>query len=401
MEPEPKNAAAESTMVSTGIIPRNLNELYNMASLVAKGGLYWKKFGGNDVQRSTMAAAAVIQAGMEMGLKPMMAIRSLTVSTRGEIGVPGDLALAMVRSSPLYESYREYYTGREGSDEFAAVVAVKRKGEPEQTESFSVADAKRAGLWGKKDTPWVNYPRRMLKYRARGFILRDVFGDVLQGFYITEELDDFPGEREARPQGAAATQAPSDPALVQALEQSIQMAQDKKGAAGLLARVQSQTPASGAGNAGNGHPTPAPARDHRDAAFRGMTDATPPAEPRDGRPAAFDEYTEPGDGGTEPGGEQDEPEPADENGATDWDTFRVRMGEIAFSKNPPIPPQKVDAAITMAMGRDKYLAKPKAEIPETWYNHVIAAFAEDRFNIKNGRIVSPVRAEATAPTESS
>ena len=51
---------------------------------------------------------------------------------------------------------------------------------------FSVQDAKRAGLWGKmsasgKPTPWVLYPDRMLLFRARGFNLRDNFGDVLKG----------------------------------------------------------------------------------------------------------------------------------------------------------------------------------------------------------------------------
>jgi hypothetical protein len=59
--------------------------------------------------------------------------------------------------------------------------------------SFSVADAKRANLWGKKG-PWTQYPARMLKWRARGFNLADNFGEVLKGLKTIDELMDTPAE---------------------------------------------------------------------------------------------------------------------------------------------------------------------------------------------------------------
>jgi hypothetical protein len=52
-----------------------------------------------------------------------------------------------------------------------------------------VADAKRAGVWGKAG-PWTQYPKRMLGIRARSFALRDVFPDVLGGLDIREEVED-------------------------------------------------------------------------------------------------------------------------------------------------------------------------------------------------------------------
>jgi hypothetical protein len=61
-----------------------------------------------------------------------------------------------------------------------------------------VADAKAAKLWGKSG-PWTDYPRRMLKFRARGFVLRDVFGDVLKGLRTAEEVRDYPEERNITP----------------------------------------------------------------------------------------------------------------------------------------------------------------------------------------------------------
>ena len=56
---------------------------------------------------------------------------------------------------------------------------------------FSVADAKKAHLWGRRG-PWENYPERMLQMRARGFALRDSFPDALKGVITVEEAQDFP-----------------------------------------------------------------------------------------------------------------------------------------------------------------------------------------------------------------
>ncbi len=45
---------------------------------------------------------------------------------------------------------------------------------------------KRAGLSGKQG-PWTQYPKRMMKLRARSYALRDVFPDVLKGMAIAQE----------------------------------------------------------------------------------------------------------------------------------------------------------------------------------------------------------------------
>jgi len=71
-----------------------------------------------------------------------------------------------------------------------------RRGEPPQRRTFSVADAKKAGLWGKQG-PWQQYPDRMLQLRARGFAVRDVFPDALRGLVTIEEAQDAPTMREA------------------------------------------------------------------------------------------------------------------------------------------------------------------------------------------------------------
>jgi hypothetical protein len=80
----------------------------------------------------------------------------------------------------------------EGDKRTAVVISTRKGSEPLETR-FSVADAKLAGLWGKSG-PWSQYPERMLLFRARGFNLRDNFGDVLKGLRTHEELRDIPRE---------------------------------------------------------------------------------------------------------------------------------------------------------------------------------------------------------------
>jgi hypothetical protein len=125
-----------------------------------------------------------IQWGSEVGLSPIQAINNIT-SINGKPCLWGDSMLALVRSSGLLE----YITETVENDVGCCII--KRKGEKEITMRFSKEDAQRAGLWGRTG-PWKTYPERMLKLRARGFALRDVFPDVLKGVISAEEAADIP-----------------------------------------------------------------------------------------------------------------------------------------------------------------------------------------------------------------
>src|SRR5690606_6210149 len=76
--------------------------------------------------------------------------------------------------------------------------------------TFSVADAKKAGLWGKQG-PWQQYPKRMLSMRARAFALRDGFADVLRGLGIAEEVQDHQPIRDVTPLTPPKPPAPPAP----------------------------------------------------------------------------------------------------------------------------------------------------------------------------------------------
>lgn len=168
---------------SFSLAPQSIDEAIRFAEIMSKSNLVPKDFSGN-VGNILVA----VQWGMELGLQPMQAMQNIAV-INGRPSLWGDAVIALVKSSPACE-----YVVEETSDD-AAVCRVKRHGEPEQSRTFTKADALKAGLLNKAG-PWTQYPKRMLQMRARSWALRDVFPDVLRGMPIAEELQDMPTERD-------------------------------------------------------------------------------------------------------------------------------------------------------------------------------------------------------------
>jgi hypothetical protein len=191
-----------------GIQLSTMDDIFRFAKAVALSQLCPPGFSETD-------AFLIIQNGLEVGMSPMAALASTYVINK-RATIFGDMPLALVRQSGLLEDYRQGYEGKPFEDNFKCIVTSKRKGiaEPIVTE-YSVADAKVAEVWGKKG-PWVTAPKRMLLYRARGFNLRDNFGDVLKGCAIAE-LDDgenlpgFENAKEAKVVAPNFDQAPAAP----------------------------------------------------------------------------------------------------------------------------------------------------------------------------------------------
>jgi hypothetical protein len=162
------------------LAPTNMKEAMEFAGLLAKSDIVPK-----DYQGKPGNVLVAIQWGMEIGLQPMQAMQNIAV-INGRPSIWGDAMIALVRACPAFEYITETQTDRE------ATCVIKRKGEPEAVRTFSLEDAKRAGLLGKSG-PWTQYPKRMMQMRARSWALRDVFPDVLKGMICAEEaLDSGP-----------------------------------------------------------------------------------------------------------------------------------------------------------------------------------------------------------------
>lgn len=169
---------------NTGLQINSLDDAKRFATYVSESGLAPKGI------QTPAAIITAMQMGFEIGLQPMQALQNIAV-INGRPSVWGDAALGLVRASGELEKFQEKYVQKGDSDKgFTAVCIVRRKGDEEDTvEEFSVGDAERAGLWGKQG-PWSTHPKRMLRYKARNFALRDKFTDVLKGLKIAEDLMD-------------------------------------------------------------------------------------------------------------------------------------------------------------------------------------------------------------------
>lgn len=169
-----------------GVQLSSIEDAFRFAKAICESGFAPK---GMEKPESILVA---IQLGAELGLTPMAALQNTAV-INGRPAIYGDAALALVRSSGLLVSYKEEIVGEGGSDSFGFRVTAVRNGDQMTVETFTVGDAKRAKLWGKAG-PWTDYPQRMLRFRARGYALRDLFGDVLKGLRTVEEARDIPSE---------------------------------------------------------------------------------------------------------------------------------------------------------------------------------------------------------------
>lgn len=181
-----------STRVGGGLALATFDDAFRFAKMVAGSD-----FAPKDFKNKPESCLLAIQHGSEVGLSPMQSLQSIAV-INGRPTIWGDAALALVQSSPACEYIKEYIEG--DGDQAVAVCEVKRRGYPSATVStFSMFDAKRAGLAGKSG-PWTQYPARMLALRARGFALRNAFADALRGLVTAEEAQDYtPVEAATQP----------------------------------------------------------------------------------------------------------------------------------------------------------------------------------------------------------
>jgi hypothetical protein len=191
-----------NTTPARGLALQTFDDAWRFWQMVAK-----TPFAPKDFQNKPESCMLAGQHGAELGLGPMQSLQCIAV-INGRPSIWGDAALALVQSSAVCEFISEAVEG--DGDQMVATCVAKRRGYPAPSAvKFSVADAKKAGLWGKSG-PWTQYPKRMLQLRARGFALRDAFPDVLKGLVTAEEAQDYPQTEAAkepamiRPQGQPA-----------------------------------------------------------------------------------------------------------------------------------------------------------------------------------------------------
>jgi hypothetical protein len=181
--------ATYSKLVAAGgpiqaVVPQSIDDMFRMAKAMHISGLVPSTL--NSPEKVMIA----IMAGAELGIPPFQSVQSFAV-INGRPTLWGDGLLAVVLSQGF--RVRERMEG-EGEGMIAKCELTRPDNGETIERDFSVAQAKRAGLWSKAG-PWTQYPQRMLKMRARAFALRDGAADVLRGFQIREEVEDYQDAR--------------------------------------------------------------------------------------------------------------------------------------------------------------------------------------------------------------
>jgi hypothetical protein len=122
----------------------------------------------------------IVLAGSELGLQPMQSLRSI-VLVQGKVSMSAELILSLLKRAGVKHTWVR-------SDETGAVLKLERNGE-EHTETFTIDDAKRAGL--TSNPTWIKYPKAMCRARAVSAGARAFAPDVTLGIYETSEAQEI------------------------------------------------------------------------------------------------------------------------------------------------------------------------------------------------------------------
>lgn len=123
-------------------------------------------------------AVAIILTGKELGLGPMQSLRSISI-IQGKPELAADLQLSLFHRDGGRSKW-------ETLSDTEAVLWLKHPNGDEHTETFSMVDAKRAGISGGQN--WQKYPKAMLRSRAITAGLKSVGFEPLTGVYAPGEI---------------------------------------------------------------------------------------------------------------------------------------------------------------------------------------------------------------------
>ena len=173
---------------------RNYTEAKSFAQAYALSGL--RSGSKGDHAQRTAEALVKIEAGAELGIGPMAAIQAFHV-VEGKPTMSGNGWAALIRRSGRYDYRIAELTPKRCSLEFLD------RGEAVYTSTFTIDDAKAAGLAGK--SVWKSYPEDMLFNRAITKGARKICPDVAMGLpiYTPEEIENVTEEPTAAPREPA------------------------------------------------------------------------------------------------------------------------------------------------------------------------------------------------------
>ncbi len=166
----------------------NLKQITFIGKMMAQSGMF------ADIVRDPAKAIVKIIAGQEMGIPPVEACRGLDI-IQGQVAIRAELMAARIKSSPKYDFKVRRWDNQQCDIEYFERNEETGKLETQGMSTFSMEDAKAAGLLTKD--MWRKYPRNMLYSRAmsngQSVYAPDVF--LVGKVYTPEELEEVPPAR--------------------------------------------------------------------------------------------------------------------------------------------------------------------------------------------------------------
>lgn len=125
---------------------------------------------------------AVVEKAKSIGVSPLDALNG------GMYFVKGKVELSSGMMNQLIRAQKHSITKDRKSDNTICILHGRRADNGDTwTESFSIEDAKTAGIYGNQ---WLKYPKDMLFARALSRLARQLFPDVIKGCYVQGEIRD-------------------------------------------------------------------------------------------------------------------------------------------------------------------------------------------------------------------
>jgi hypothetical protein len=157
----------------------SLPDVFRLAEMLVPTGML------PDTIKTAGQCVAIILAGRELAMPPMRALRSL-VLVKGKVVESADSQLSRFKT----DGGRAVF---ERLDEHGAMLHLRHPNGDQHTETFTMEDAKKAGLAGKGT--WQQFPKAMLRSRVITAGLKSIGWEGGVGAYDPDEAQSFAPSR--------------------------------------------------------------------------------------------------------------------------------------------------------------------------------------------------------------
>jgi hypothetical protein len=197
MVAEKTTALVRSTTDHTASLARGLriesmNDLSNFGAMLAKSGYF------RDAKDAAQACVKV-QAGLELGIPPVQAMTGIHI-VEGKPTLSAGLIATLVKRSGRY-NYRIVK-----HDDTECSIAFFENNERIGVSTFTMNDARQAGVLNSPSKMWTKYARNMLFARAMSNGARWHCPDIFGGPVYTPEEMGVPVNEDGEPVAAAAVE---------------------------------------------------------------------------------------------------------------------------------------------------------------------------------------------------